>query len=141
MNTFARSVIPALLILLYAYAAISKLAEFDEFRGEMLNQNFPREATEALVYLVPASELLAIALLLFPRSESYGLWLSLALLMLFSGYIALVLLGFWDRVPCSCGGILRRMGWGTHLAFNLSFVCLNLIAIVQKGKAENLRKE
>jgi putative oxidoreductase len=150
MKKILSSLIPSLLVLLYAYAAVSKLADFDSFRGEMLNQSIPKGIAEALVYLVPISELLAAGLLLFPTSERPGLWLSLLLLAMFSGYIGLVLLGFTARVPCSCGGILRHMGWGTHLAFNLCFFALNLTAIFmcsssaaqdQKGNAENLRKE
>jgi hypothetical protein len=143
MKQLLRSLPPALLILLFAYAAVSKLADLASFRHEMHNQNFTPEVAEALVWLVPASELLAIAFLLSEKRQRAGLWLSAVLMAVFTGYIALVLAGYWQRVPCSCGGVLRNMSWGTHLFFNLFFLLLSLTALAQryKGNAENLRKE
>ncbi|MDP9078832.1 MAG: hypothetical protein M3O71_15490 [Bacteroidota bacterium] len=129
MKTFSRSIPVLLLILLFVYAAASKLLAFDDFRGQLYNQTFPHGLAEVLVYALPAAELAAVACLLLPRLQLTGLVLSLDLLLLFTGYIALVLLHFWERVPCSCGGILSHMGWGTHLVFNCLFLVINLIAI------------
>ncbi|MEO7215553.1 MauE/DoxX family redox-associated membrane protein [Mucilaginibacter sp.] len=142
MRKFIRTAAPALLILLFVYAALSKLLDFPAFNWQMHNQNVPPEAASVLVYLVPGLELLAAVLLLFSRTQVAGLLLSAFLLLVFSGYILLVLGGFWDSVPCSCGGVLRGMGWGQHLAFNLFFLFLSITALIdKKGKAENLRKE
>ncbi|MFB9844028.1 MauE/DoxX family redox-associated membrane protein [Mucilaginibacter ginsenosidivorans] len=124
----------ALLILLWAYAAVSKLLDFDQFRGELLNQAIPRETAYPLSWLLPLSELSAAALLLFPKTEYRGFLLSALLLTLFSGYIALVLLGFWERIPCSCGGVLRHLGWGPHLVFNLAFLALSLAGVLQNHR-------
>jgi putative oxidoreductase len=129
MKIFFRTLPVSLLILLFVYAAISKLADLPGFRSQLHNQTFPREAADILLYLLPAAELLAVLLMFLPRTAHKGLLLSLLLLSLFTGYISLVLLHFWDRVPCSCGGILNQMGWGTHLLFNLFFLLLNLLAI------------
>jgi putative oxidoreductase len=143
MKTILRTAAPALLILLFAYAAISKLADFSAFRHEMHNQNFPPEIAEALLYLVPAAELTVIILLLTEKWQRPGLALATALMSLFTGYIALVLAGYWTRVPCSCGGVLKHMSWQSHFFFNLFFLAISLAALAQryKGKAENLRKE
>jgi hypothetical protein len=129
MQTFLKSLPQSLLVLLFVYAAASKLADFGDFRGQLYNQTFPHGLADLLLYALPAAELLAVALLLFPRTQLTGLVISLDLLLLFTGYITQVLLHFWDRVPCSCGGILSHMGWGTHLAFNLVFIGLNIAAI------------
>ena len=129
MRNFLKSLPQALLILLFVYAAASKLINFGDFKGQLYNQAFPHWLADVLAYVLPSTELLAAVLMIYPRSEMTGLVLSLDLLLLFSGYIALVLLHFWDRVPCSCGGILSHMGWGTHLVFNLFFAALNIIAI------------
>lgn len=131
----------ALLIGLFVYAAASKLADMDTFRGQLLNQPFPHGLAGILVYALPAAELLTAGLLLAPRTSRYGLRLSLGLLLAFTGYIALVKLHYWSRVPCSCGGILSHMSWTTHLFFNLFFILLTVLALRQKGKAENLRTE
>jgi putative oxidoreductase len=132
MKTLLKSLPAALLILLYVYAAISKLVTFDDFRGQLYNQSFPREVAVLLLYLLPAAELLTAGLLFFPRTERTGLTLSLVLLTLFTGYISLVLLHFWSRVPCSCGGVLSHLSWGGHLLFNLFFIALNLIALYRR---------
>lgn len=146
MKPFLKALPSALLILLFIYAAGSKLLSFPAFRGQLYNQSFPHGLADVLVYALPALELLAVCLLLFRRTQMAGLLLSLYLMLVFTGYIALVLLHFWNRVPCSCGGILSHMGWGSHLAFNLVFTAIALAAIRihitdQKGAAENLRKE
>jgi putative oxidoreductase len=129
MKNLLRTAAPALLILLFAYAAISKLADFPKFRHEMNNQNFPPEVAEALLYLVPAAELAAVILLLTEKGQKAGLILSAALMALFTGYIGLVLTGYWQRVPCSCGGVLRNMSWQAHFFFNLFFLALSAAAL------------
>jgi len=143
MRNLVRTAAPALLILLFAYAAVSKLADFTMFRHEMHNQNFPPEVADALVFFIPSAELVAIALLLTERWQRAGLVLSAILMAVFTGYIGLVLTGYWQRVPCSCGGVLKNMSWKAHFVFNLFFLAISLAALAQqyKGKAENLRKE
>jgi putative oxidoreductase len=129
MKTSARSIISVLLILLFIYAAVSKLLTFSEFRQQLYNQTFPHQVAGILLYLLPAAELITAALLCGTRSMLAGLAASAALLAAFTAYISLVMLHYWDRVPCSCGGILSHMSWTTHLIFNWVFLILNLIAI------------
>ena len=129
MKTFLKALPVPLLILLYCYAALSKLLDTDAFREQLYNQTFPHVLADPLLYGLPLTELLTVALLVMPRTQFAGLLLSFSLLLLFSGYIALVLLGYWNRVPCSCGGILSRMSWQTHLLFNLAFLGINAFAI------------
>ncbi|MCR8560428.1 hypothetical protein KXD93_22430 [Mucilaginibacter sp. BJC16-A38] len=134
MSTFLKSLPVSLLILLFVYAAASKLLNFGDFRGQLNSQVFSTADAGVLVYVLPAAELIVALLLLFPRTMAAGLQLSLALLVLFSGYIALALLHFWQHVPCPCGGILSRMPWPVHLALNLLFICLNITAIIIQQK-------
>jgi hypothetical protein len=58
-----------------------------------------------------------------------GFYLSALLLIIFTGYIALVLLNYFGRVPCSCGGVIRTLGWGLHLIFNVFFLLLSFLGI------------
>jgi putative oxidoreductase len=129
MKPFIRTAAPALLILLFTYAAVSKIAVLKEFRHEMHNQNFPPEVADALVLIIPAAELVAIGLLLGGKWQRAGLFLSAIMMSLFTGYIGLVLAGFWPRVPCSCGGVLKNMSWRAHLFFNLFFLSIALAAL------------
>jgi putative oxidoreductase len=129
MKTTASSLSSALLILLFIYAAMSKLLTFTDFKYQLYNQNFPHRLADSLRYILPAAELLAALLLCFARSRLAGLYLAFSLLAAFTLYIAMVLLHYWNRVPCSCGGILSHLSWGAHLIFNCAFLLLNLIAI------------
>jgi hypothetical protein len=134
----------ALLITLFCYAAFSKLLDFGQFREQLLNQTIPAEVARVLVYVLPTAEILTVSLLLIPATRWLGLFASALLMLAFTAYIALVWFGFWDRVPCSCGGVLNGMGWGAHLVFNLFFLAIALYALIHKtktGQAENLRKE
>ncbi|RFZ90111.1 hypothetical protein D0C36_22990 [Mucilaginibacter conchicola] len=127
-----------LLILLYCYTAFSKLADWSKFEEQMYNQSIPKGLAALLIRTLPATEVVVSFLLCFPRTRKAGLLLSLGLLILFTGYIGLVVAGFYDRVPCSCGGVLRSLGWTAHLFFNLVFLLLNLIAIyfTSRGRRE-----
>lgn len=132
-----------LLIILFCYAATSKLISLELFRQQLLNQTIPAEVSRVLVYLLPGIELLAVGFLIYKPTRRLGLIAASLLMLAFTGYIALVLLGFWDRIPCSCGGILNSMSWTAHLVFNLFFLAIALFALIKTttGQAENLRKE
>jgi putative oxidoreductase len=118
-------IMAALLILLFVYAACSKLFDHAKFSEDMHNQPFPRWLASAIVWGVPAAELLIAAALLFERSRRRAFLASLILLTLFTLYIAAILLHLFPRVPCSCGGLIRRLSWGQHLWFNLFFMGLS----------------
>ena len=118
-----------LLIMLWVYAALSKLVDFERGRSQMLNQVFPSRLGNILVWAVPIVELLTAGLLTIKRTGTADLYSSLSLLFAFSLYIGLVMLNAFGRIPCSCGGILEKMSWGQHLAFNLVFLPLTLIAV------------
>jgi len=143
MKRIVNTLAPALLILLFTYAAISKIAAPVASRHEMHNQLFPPAVADILWILVPFAECTVVGMLMSERWQTQGLLLSSLLMGLFTGYITFVLLGFGNRVPCSCGGVLKHMSWGTHLMFNLFFFAISAAAwlIRYKAKAENLRKE
>ena len=118
-----------LLILLWIYAAISKLAAFGHFQMQMHNQTLPLSVQWVLIYMLPPLEMAVAVLLVFSRTMVTGLYFSSVLLGLFSCYIALVIFHFFNRTPCSCGGILEKIGWVPHLFFNLFFLIITLTAI------------
>lgn len=113
--------ISLLLIILWSYAAVSKLSNMEKSRMEMLNQVFPAWMAEVLVWLVPLVELALAGLLLFRRTRGRALLGSFLLLIAFSAYVGLLMTGIFGRVPCSCGGILRAMPYEAHLVFNLCY--------------------
>ena len=111
--------ITMMLVILWVYAAVSKLQEVEAFREQLLRQPFPGWMAGLLLWLLPLAELAAAGLLLFRCTRGAGLYVSLLLMLLFTGYVGLVLAGAWENVPCACGGIIGRLGWKGHFLFNL----------------------
>ena len=79
--------------------------------------------------LIPASEILIAAALLFDRTRMIGFYASLVILFLFTLYAALVLFHVFDYVPCSCGGMLKKLTWRQHLLFTGAFLILSIAGI------------
>ncbi|WP_418603552.1 MauE/DoxX family redox-associated membrane protein [Hwangdonia sp.] len=122
-----------LFLVLFLYAAISKLLDFEHFKLQLSRHPLISPFSLWIAYGVPVIELIIGILLLYPRSQLLAFYASLTLMSLFSIYIAWVL-GFSDAIPCSCGGILNTLGWKQHLIFNLMFISLALIGILSLNK-------
>ncbi len=128
--------ISALLILLFLYASVSKFLDFKTFIKEMNNQPLPNSWTPFLVYFIPYSEILLSVALIFERTRLLGLYGSLVLMGLFTIYATLILVHVFSYVPCSCGGVIKRLTWRQHLILNLFFVTLSVVGVIaQRSKS------
>jgi len=123
-------VLACLLVFLWVYTAVSKLANAEEFRAQLANQVFKKGFTEVLFYLLPTVELMAAALLCWRSFRLLGFGLSFLLMLAFTVYIGLALLHFFPRMPCSCGGVLQVLGWKSHFVFNLFFTAVAAIGFI-----------
>lgn len=132
-KSFIVGIISLLLILLMVYAAIAKLNDYYNFRFGLSESPIIAPFAGLLVWAVPVSELLIAAMLSLPFLRLAGLYASFVLMLLFTLYI-IVMLSFYEDIPCSCGGILEEMSWGAHIAFNLGFVLLSAWAIMLEKK-------
>ncbi len=126
--------IVSLLILLFLYASISKFLDFDRHIHEMSNQPLPRFMRPFLIWGIPPLEIAISIALIFERSRMTGLYASLVLMALFTLYTGFVLFHFFPYIPCSCGGVIRKLTWGQHLVLNLFFVGIALTGIVLQHK-------
>lgn len=124
------SILSALLLLLFTYAAMSKLIDLHQFHAQLYLQPFSHSLADILLYALPVTELVVAALLYFAQTRFTGLWLSLTLLVVFTVYITLGMFHYWKRVPCSCGGILNHLSWTAHYIFNWVFTLINISAIL-----------
>ncbi|MGZ6416640.1 MAG: MauE/DoxX family redox-associated membrane protein, partial [Bacteroidia bacterium] len=61
-----------ILVLLWIYAAFSKLLDFNLFKGQMHRQMLPIFLKTSLVYILPPVEIGAALLLLFDRTQLAG---------------------------------------------------------------------
>jgi putative oxidoreductase len=123
------SIMITMLILLFAYTAVSKLYDLADFERQLRNQVLPRWSVTPLLWFLPAMELVVVAMLLSKPFRLAGLWASCALMFVFSIYMGLVVLNVFDRIPCSCGGVLKNMGFTTHLIFNLTFLFFSIASL------------
>jgi uncharacterized membrane protein YphA (DoxX/SURF4 family) len=123
-----------LLVLLWVYTAFSKLTDLNEFKRQLESQTLGKTAASLLLWFIPISEVTAAALLLIRKTRPIGFIVSALLMFLFTGYIALVLLGYYNRIPCSCGGVLKAMGWQMHFWFNLFFLFVSMMGIYLERK-------
>ena len=117
-----------LLIFLFVYTAYSKLTDLSAFRQVISQSAFVKSNVVLISIAVPGIELLISVFLFFPRLKIHGLWLSALLLIIFTLYILHMLLTKSD-LPCSCGGVIGKLGWKGHIVFNLVCIALALLGI------------
>lgn len=122
-----------LYVLLFVYAAVSKLLDFENFQVQLGQSPLISSFAGFTSFFIPIFELLLAFFLIFPKSRRISLYLSTFLMSAFSAYI-FVMLNFSPNVPCSCGGILEQLGWKEHLYFNLLFVFIGTIALYLENR-------
>ncbi|MFV8341064.1 DoxX family protein, partial [Flavobacterium sp. XS2P39] len=129
-----------LYVLLFIYAAGSKFLDFENFQVQLGQSPLLSAFAEWVAWGVPVMELLISVLLIFPRYRLVGLFAAFNLMVMFTTYI-IIILNFSSFIPCSCGGILEKLGWTEHLVFNLVFILLAAagILILARGVSEECR--
>jgi hypothetical protein len=115
----------SLLILLFVYTAVSKLIDFRNFQVVLSRSSLIGKSASLIAWLLPFVELAAAALLFLPATRLRGLFSSFILMLVFTVYIALMLLNS-EKLPCSCGGVLGSLSWKEHLLFNIFFTLIAL---------------
>ncbi|WP_121667549.1 MauE/DoxX family redox-associated membrane protein [Mesonia aquimarina] len=120
-------IVSYLFVLLFVYAAVSKMIDFEVFRSQLSQSPLLTNYSSLLVFIIPFIEILIAIALLLPKLQYFALYASGILMLLFSLYIVAIL-NFSPSIPCSCGGILENLGWEQHLYVNLIFVVLAFTA-------------
>lgn len=136
-------VICLLYILLFVYAAISKLLDFENFRVQLGQSPLLSAFAGLIVWIVPVLELFIALLIAIKKSRIIGLFAAFSLMIMFTAYI-FIILNYSSFVPCSCGGILEKMGWNEHFLFNCVFIMLAatgiLLLVVEVPKGHFISK-
>jgi hypothetical protein len=110
------NVIAAIFIFTFTYAAINKLIVHHSF--VIYLKSTTGLAANFLSWAIPAVELVISLLLFVPQLKPKGLVFAFGLMAVFTFYIAHMLLTT-SHLPCSCGGIINKLSWQTHLWFNI----------------------
>jgi hypothetical protein len=118
-----------LFILLFMYAALVKLMDYQKFAIQLGQSPMLTRWANIIAWIIPALEIAVSILLMFARTQKIALYAALNLMVMFTAYIVIIL-NFSPQIPCSCGGVLERLGWTDHLVFNSFFIVLGIAAIL-----------
>lgn len=122
--------------LLFFYAAINKLMDYQKFQVQLGQSPLLSVYADWVAILVPVLEIIIALLLFYKPLRTIALYCSCFLMVMFTTYIVIIL-NFSSFVPCSCGGVLEKLGWTEHLIFNIGFVVLGVIAILLESHKKN----
>ncbi|ASK28818.1 hypothetical protein CEY12_01265 [Chryseobacterium sp. T16E-39] len=102
--------------------------DFENFQVQISASPLLNGSLQFLPYTIIIAEVLIAGLLCYRKTRNIGLLGSFVLMLIFTGYIALIL-STSNNLPCSCGGILEKMSWHHHLYFNIGCVILSIIGL------------
>jgi uncharacterized membrane protein YphA (DoxX/SURF4 family) len=119
-----------LYILLFVYAAVSKLLDFENFQVQLGQSPLLSAFAGLIAWLIPIIELCIALMIVLKRWRLIGLFAAFSLMVMFTVYIYIIL-NYSSFVPCSCGGILEKLGWTEHLIFNIIFIVLAITGILK----------
>lgn len=118
------------IILLFVYAALSKLFMYKTYVSDLGRQPLLIPYVKYLALTIPVSELIASVLLLIPKTRVWGLGASFVLMILFTGYVTIVVFSSQGHdLPCTCGGLIRELTWRQHFFFNVFYTLLTATAL------------
>ncbi|AZB11633.1 tellurium resistance protein TerC [Chryseobacterium sp. G0162] len=128
ISTTSISIISYFFVLLFVYAAVSKILDFENFQVQIAQSPLLSSYAGITSYAVIIAELLICISLILPKYRLYGLYSSLGLMTSFTTYIYLII-HYSEFIPCSCGGILEKLDWNEHLIFNIGCIIIAIIGI------------
>lgn len=138
MKHTATVIIRLSLIGLLGYAAISKLAGWQEFYHQINEISFFKGIGWWIAILVPTVELIIVGLLIAPKRRLLGLYSAFFIMLSFTVYIY-VLRHFGNNIVCSCGGIISTLTAKQHFWFNMGFMVLAGIGVMLHSDTNKLK--
>ncbi|MBB2148482.1 MauE/DoxX family redox-associated membrane protein [Pedobacter gandavensis] len=127
-------IITYLFILLFVYTAYSKFKTIDSFKIILERSPLTGPYHDFIAWAVPIVETLISALLIIPFTKRIGLYASLLLMVLFTGFLTYGILS-GSQLPCHCGGVISSLTWQQHIWFNISFIILAILGLYLNKKS------
>jgi len=121
-------IIASFFILLFVYTALTKLFESKRFAATLSRSPLLTHYYQFIAIALPLTELAIATLLFIQKTRRWGLYASLGLMTIFTGYL-IYMLSSNLKLPCSCGGVIAKMTWQQHLVFNIACIVLALAGI------------
>jgi hypothetical protein len=129
IKSIVSSVIISLFVFLFAYTGLSKIFHRNLFLIILRQSPLLNSYAGIVSWVLPVAELCTALLLIIKNTQRLALYITLALMLIFTFYILYLLL-FVPALPCSCGGVLQSLSWSGHLILNLFLVFLSLFEIL-----------
>lgn len=139
-RTIAIELIAILLMVLFGLTALDKALKFGRFYMELGKSPFLMAYQGWVAWGTPIVEGLVVFALVFGQTRLWGLYASIFLMNLFTGYIYL-LLNYSYYTPCLCSAALESLTWEQHLVFNVVFLALAIIATALSGRKRPIHKK
>src|SRR5690606_17805990 len=108
--SISKQVLIYFFIILFVYAAVSKLTDFENFQVQVAQSPLLSAFATFITYAVVIGELVIALMLCFQKSRLSGLYFFLGFMTAFTVYIFLIL-NYSPFGPCSCGGGVLVLGW------------------------------
>jgi hypothetical protein len=124
----------SIFIFLFVYTSLSKLTAYNAFKAQLAFFPLIKYFYASVAWLIPVVELATACLLVFHKTRMTGLIVSLALMIIFTGYLAIMLLQYGKSLPCSCGGFIEGLTWKKHIWLNLFLTAVAVAGIVSEFK-------
>ncbi|WP_179021841.1 MauE/DoxX family redox-associated membrane protein [Winogradskyella forsetii] len=125
---YVSMIIIYMIILLLAYAAVSKILDFKTFETQLGQSPLLGAFAIPVAYGIIIIEILTSLLLALEKTRIIGLYAAYILMVMFTAYIVIIL-NFTSFTPCSCGGVLEDLSWTEHFIFNCACIALALWGI------------
>ena len=119
------------------YAGLTKLMHHHDFYSAILHSPAIARYATLLSLAIPVAEIIISVLLIIPKTRLTGLTSATILMAILTTYVAMILASS-GSLPCTCGGIISRMGWKAHLMLNSAFLVAGLWAIIISIRYKNL---
>lgn len=132
-RTIILEFIAFLFVMLFVYAALTKAFDYEKFTVQIGQSPLLTGFGNVIAPLIIVTELVTAALLAFHRWRLIAFFSCFCLMTAFTTYIVFIL-QFSSYVPCSCGGVLEKLGWTEHLIFNAAFVVLAFSGIILQAR-------
>ena len=120
---------------LFVYTAVSKFFILDIFLEDIQKISIIKSFAPIITLLIPILEILVSLCLIIPNKRLLGLYSSFILMVVFTLYVAGVLLFTESKYrPCTCGGVIRELTWKQHLWLNTGLTLLSFAGIILQKK-------
>lgn len=126
---YAYYICTLILLAMWIPVSLDKILHFELFKSAMIQQPFNDRLGVMLAYMLPFLEVITALFFLFKKYRIVGFYLSSLLMIIFTTYVAVALLGKPENLPCGCGLVFQHLSWEVHLILNGIFLLISLIGL------------